>query len=181
MITDTAIENVSPLMYKDTTHICRVARTAIVALCAGCGETVYHGLHLPLIAHGLFCGRCCPCSTFVPTPEEVAAIERNRALCDAETREAVREFRRAKAKPVKPIESPEERRARFRLTMADVMKHRWQDPADKAAMLASMKGRKPTVQQKPVPQQKATVGRKRTVAPCLLAAGLTACWNGPWK
>jgi hypothetical protein len=168
MTTDTAIEIVSPLAYRDITHICRVARNVDAATCSGCGETVYQRIHLPLIAHGLYCGRCCPCTTFVATPEELEAMERNRAQSNAEAVRAV------KPKPVKPVEhlSPEERRARMREKLADAMKRRWADKAQRDAFVeARRKQWKPAVEQKPV------VKRKRTIAPCLLAAGISPFWK----
>lgn len=67
-------EIVSPLAYHDITHICRVARIpGLVATCSACGTTVYRNVHLPLIAHGMFCERHCPCLHFIPTPDELAA------------------------------------------------------------------------------------------------------------
>ena len=178
MITDTAIEIVSPLAHRDITHICRVARTAIVATCSGCGETVYRGLHLPLIAHGLFCGRRCPCTGFVPTPEEEQAIERNRRNVDAGEDAVARKPVQRAVKPVEPVLSPEERRARMKQKLADAVRARWADPVKRAALVKSMTGRTTT---QATQQQKPTAGRKRTIAPCLLAAGLSPYYNGPWK
>ena len=98
MITDTVIEIISPLAHRDTTYICRISRIpGLVVTCSGCGQTAYHDIHLPMVAHGIFCSQCCPCLHFVPTPEEEQAIERNRRNVDADAREVAREFRRQKA------------------------------------------------------------------------------------
>lgn len=69
---------VSPRDYTDIDRVCRTARN-LCATCAGCGEVIVSGAHMPFIAHGFFHPACCPCASFVPTAEEVAAMEANAA------------------------------------------------------------------------------------------------------
>ena len=140
---DTCVEIVSPLDHTDITHICRVARIPeLVATCAGCGETLYRRVHLPLIAFGFWCSRCCPCRTFAPTPEEVEAMERNRAGRDAGGEDAAREFRSHKANPNQvDCVPPKERRARTSKKLAEAVRARWRDPAARAKMLKGMTDR----------------------------------------
>lgn len=90
-------------------------------------------------------------------------MERNRRNGDAGEDVPVQK----PVKPVKPVVSPEERRARMSQKLADAARARWADPAQRAKMLKGMEGRKPT----PKPK----------LAPCLVAAGLSPHYNGPWK
>lgn len=150
MTADTAIEIVSPLSHWDTDCVCRVARMpGLVATCSGCGQTVYRRVHLPLITFGFWCSRCCPCRTFVASPEEAHALSVNRARClqvaaseddagsergagsrdDAGSKAAPKhrndQRRSHKAIPVKPGESLEERRARFKQRCSEAARARW--------------------------------------------------------
>lgn len=146
MTTDTTIEIVSPLSHTDTDCVCRVARMpGLVATCAGCGETVYRRVHLPLIAFGFWCSRCCPCRTFAPTPEEVDALRANRAnrarpdAGSKSTRERRADERLShKAKTVVPGESVAERRARFKQRLADAARARWADPVQRAELIEAL-------------------------------------------
>lgn len=157
MKADTDIEIVSPLNHWDTDCVCRVSRIpGLVATCAGCSETVYRRVHLPLIAFGFWCSRCCPCRTFVPTPEEAHALGVNRARClqaaaseddaggerDAGSKAPPkpRNYKRRshKAIPLKPGESMEERRARFKQRCSESARARWADPAKRAQLLQAI-------------------------------------------
>lgn len=133
MPTDTAIEIVSPLNHRDTDCVCRTARIpGVVATCAGCGQTVSSNVHLPLIAYGMFCSRCCPCTTFVPTPEEVRALRLNRARClqaGASEDDAVEAVTQA------------ERRTALREHQAQTSRKRWEDPAFREKMSAARTAR----------------------------------------
>ena len=88
-------ETVSPLLSTDITEICRTSGDRLMAVCAGSGETIRGKVHLPSIAHGFYCGACCPCLSFVPTPEEQRAIVRNRARSHREYLEWRKEQRDA--------------------------------------------------------------------------------------
>lgn len=79
-----AVEIVSPMLFSDTDCVCRVAKAPLAAVCAGCGESVYQNVHLPLIAYGMFCSRCCPCVRFVPTAGEAQALADNHARSRAD-------------------------------------------------------------------------------------------------
>lgn len=72
------VEVVSPLSFTDIDRICRSARILKVAVCSGCGQTVYGGIHLPMIAYGIYCAACCPCQSVSLTSGELAAIKTNR-------------------------------------------------------------------------------------------------------
>ncbi len=140
MLTDAAIEIVSPLNHFDTDCVCRIAKTpGLVATCAGCGQTVYRRVHLPLITFGFWCGACCPCKTFVPTPAEEKALRINRAMHqrDAGDDDA------PKSVPVvaESAEAQAERRERMRQRCADAVRARWADPGARAKMLDGMKKR----------------------------------------
>src|SRR5437868_11463704 len=130
MAADIVVEIVSPLSHHDTDAICRVAKTpGLVATCAGCGQTVYGPVHLPLIAFGFWCSRCCPCRMFAPTPDELHALRVNRARClNGEGEDDA---------PVKTVAvgPQEERRARFRQRCAEIARQRWADPVTRARMV----------------------------------------------
>lgn len=110
-------------------------------------------------------------------------MERNRARGDAGEDAVEREPVQRAVKPVESL-SPEERRAHGRQRMADAVRARWADPVKRAALVKAMTGRTPTQatqQQKPVQQEKPVQRRTHKLAPCLIAAGLSPYYNGPWK
>lgn len=74
MGTECANEIVSPLVHGDADRVCIVSPKRVCAECAGCGEVVRNNVHLPLIAYGFYCERCCPCRSFKPSEAEMAAM-----------------------------------------------------------------------------------------------------------
>jgi hypothetical protein len=71
------VEIISPLLFPtDADCVCRTAKNGIHAICGACREPIYQHCHLPNIAYGFFHPACCPCISFIPTPEEQRVIAR---------------------------------------------------------------------------------------------------------
>jgi hypothetical protein len=66
----------SPVDDRNVTEACLKSR--FTGKCCGCGVVVMRALHLPGVAHGLYCAACCPGCRWVPTDAESAALARNR-------------------------------------------------------------------------------------------------------
>jgi hypothetical protein len=88
-----APEIISPLLFPDTDCVCRSSKKLAAATCSGCRETIVANIHMPLIAYGFWCEACCPCSAFVASSEEEAAM---RQSCQRPT-----------AEPATPVVIPE--------------------------------------------------------------------------
>jgi hypothetical protein len=89
---------VSPLQYNDIDLICRKAKTIVVE-CAGCGRVVSgRHVHLPMIAYGFWCSRCCPCRAFIASRQEADVIELRRMM--GEEQEVTEERRFVVIEPV---------------------------------------------------------------------------------
>src|SRR5574340_665779 len=93
------MEILSAVDHPDITCVCRVAKK-ITGVCDGCGVVVTGGLHMPDVAHGWYCERCCPYREYRPSDDEVRAMEANRARVLATQQRAKHPKQRASARPV---------------------------------------------------------------------------------
>lgn len=121
---------VSPLDYADIDCACKRSTDRLVAACDGCGRVLKGDIHMPLIAHGFYCGNCCPCREVKLTAEERMVIRQRRIAARLAVGGKV-----VKEEMVIALAIAEEKREAFRRRMADVTRARWADPTARKKMV----------------------------------------------
>jgi hypothetical protein len=123
------MEILSAIKHPEITCICRVIR--ITAQCDKCGAAVVEAAHAPEVTWGFYCERCCPCRTYRPSPEEVRAMEANRARL-VETQE--RGKRRKAARTTEARKAKLRREAQRQRALAQ-----WADPKARKKIVAGIR------------------------------------------